>query len=161
MLSYLTLLVLIMLFLHYMHAAETVWAAHAFGYLATIGLLGTTIYALNGRLKKTETHYKYSHESDMIFLYMLLYVGATGILQNVTYRVFGMETLANIIYILHLMGVVPMLVLEVPFSKWGHLAYRPYAMYLSRVQADAMAEREGARAGTSVPAMAPHKQMTA
>jgi quinone-modifying oxidoreductase subunit QmoC len=161
MLSYLTLLVLIMFFLHYMHEAETVWAAHSFGYLATIGLLGMTIYALNGRLKKTQTHHKYSHESDMIFLYLLLYVGTTGILQNVAYRVFGMETLANCIYILHLMGVVPMLVLEVPFSKWGHLAYRPYAMYLSRVQADAMAERETAKAGTRVPAMAPQKQMVA
>ena len=32
---------------------------------------------------------------------------------------------ANITYIVHLMGVVPMLVLEVPFSKWSHLAYRP------------------------------------
>ncbi len=72
-----------------------------------------------------------------------------------------METLANIIYIVHLMGVVPMLALEVPFSKWGHLAYRPLAMYLSRVQADALAEREGAGAGASVPAMAPHKQMIA
>jgi len=56
-----------------------------------------------------------------------------------------------------MMGVVPMLVLEVPFSKWGHLAYRPYAMYLAAVQADVIAEREGAKA----PAMVPQKQMTA
>jgi quinone-modifying oxidoreductase subunit QmoC len=159
MLSYLTLLILIMFFLHYMHQAETVWAVHIFGYLATIGLLGTTIYALHGRLNKTETHYKYSHESDMIFLYLLLYVGTTGILQNFVFRFLHMDALANYIYIFHMMGVVPMLVLEVPFSKWGHLAYRPYAMYLAAVQADVIAEREGAKGG--VPAMAPQKQMTA
>jgi hypothetical protein len=32
------------------------------------------------------------------------------------------------------MGVVPMLVLEVPFGKWAHLAYRPLAIYFARVQ---------------------------
>ena len=49
---------------------------------------------------------------------------------------------ANITYIVHLMGVVPMLVLEVPFSKWAHLAYRPLAMYFAEVQADALAVPE-------------------
>jgi hypothetical protein len=29
---------------------------------------------------------------------------------------------------------VPMLVLEVPFGKWAHLAYRPLAIYFARVQ---------------------------
>ncbi len=156
MLSYLTLLILIMLFLHHMHAPETHWV-HIFGYASTIGLLGTAAYALNGRLNKTETHYKHSHESDLIFLFLLLYVGTTGILQHFAYRFLGNEILANFMYIIHMMGVVPMLVLEVPFSKWAHLAYRPYAMYLAAVQADVIAEREG----TKVPALAPQKQMTA
>jgi quinone-modifying oxidoreductase, subunit QmoC len=150
MLSYLTLLILIMVFLHHMHAPETHFV-HIFGYAATIGLLGTTIYAMNGRMNKTETHYKKSHESDMIFLYMLLYVGTTGILQNFAFRILGNGTLANFIYLFHMMGVVPMLVLEVPFSKWGHLAYRPYAMYLAAVQADVIAEREGAKDAVLVP----------
>jgi hypothetical protein len=38
-----------------------------------------------------------------------------------------------------MMGVVPMLVVEVPFSKWSHLAYRPLAMYFARLQAEALA----------------------
>ena len=29
-----------------------------------------------------------------------------------------------------------MLALEVPFSKWSHLAYRPLAMYFADVRAD-------------------------
>jgi heterodisulfide reductase subunit C/quinone-modifying oxidoreductase subunit QmoC len=49
---------------------------------------------------------------------------------------------ANITYVAHLMGVVPMLVLEVPFSKWSHLAYRPLAMYLSEVRLDALRAKE-------------------
>jgi quinone-modifying oxidoreductase subunit QmoC len=41
---------------------------------------------------------------------------------------------ANITYVAHLMGVVPMLGLEVPFSKWSHLAYRPLAIYFAELQ---------------------------
>ena len=51
-------------------------------------------------------------------------------------------------YIIHLMGVVPMLVLEVPFGKWAHLAYRPLAIYFGRVQvhAEAAAVEKAAKA---------------
>jgi hypothetical protein len=47
---------------------------------------------------------------------------------------------ANITYVVHLMGVVPMLALEVPFSKWSHLAYRPLAIYFAQLQQAAQAE---------------------
>jgi len=141
MLSYTTMLVLIMFFLHSMHSEHMAWGAHVFGYLATLGLLGTTIYAIRGRIAKQEPHYKHSHETDWIFLAMLVFVSATGILQHILYRGFQLDTAANITYVIHMMGVVPMLALEVPFSKWAHLAYRPLAMYFSEVQAAATAER--------------------
>jgi hypothetical protein len=32
------------------------------------------------------------------------------------------------------MFAVPMLVLEVPFSKWAHLAFRPVVIYLTKVK---------------------------
>jgi hypothetical protein len=35
-----------------------------------------------------------------------------------------------------------MLVLDVPFSKWAHLAYRPLAMYFSELQAEALTVRD-------------------
>jgi hypothetical protein len=35
-----------------------------------------------------------------------------------------------------------MLVLEVPFGKWSHLAYRPIAMYLEAVKEKAMQMQE-------------------
>jgi ferredoxin len=142
MLSYVTMLVLIMFFLHAMQSGPAIrWPAHLFGYAATLGLLGTVVFALRGRLRRDETHYRHSHETDWMFLVMLFYVALTGIVQHVLHRT-GNETAANILYLGHLMGVVPMLVLEVPFSKWAHMAYRPLAMYFSEMQADAITARE-------------------
>ncbi len=37
-----------------------------------------------------------------------------------------------------------MLALEVPFSKWSHLAYRPLAMYFADVRADVETAKEKA-----------------
>ena len=61
---------------------------------------------------------------------------AAAQLQHILHRG-GLDTAANITYVAHLMGVVPMLGLEVPFSKWAHLAYRPLAMYFAQVRAEA------------------------
>lgn len=138
MLSYVIMLVLIMFFLGFMQGGPAIdWRVHVFGYVATVGLLGTTIFALRGRLRKTETQYKHSHETDWIFLVLLIFVAFTGILQHILHRT-GLDVAANVIYVVHLMGVVPMLGLEVPFSKWSHLAYRPLAMYFADVRAEAL-----------------------
>jgi hypothetical protein len=151
MLSYLTLLILIMFFLKYMQQGpEIVWGAHIFGYLASLGLIGATLYAVHGRLKKSETHYKHSHETDWIFLVLLIYVAGTGVAQHLLHRL-DLPLAANVTYLLHLMGVVPMLVLEVPFSKWAHMAYRPLAMYFSSLQAEAIRARAQDAAGVPLP----------
>jgi ferredoxin/nitrate reductase gamma subunit len=140
MLSYVTMLVLIMLFLKYMQAGPQVnWYAHTFGYLSAIGLVTTGILAVIGRLKKDEAYHRHSHESDWMFLALLLFVSVTGIVQHILHRA-GMPMAANITYVVHLMGVVPMLGLEVPFSKWSHLAYRPLAIYFAQLQQAAQAE---------------------
>jgi ferredoxin len=151
MLSYLTMLVLIMFFLHAMQSGpEIVWAAHGFGYVATVGLLATTIFAMRGRILKREAHYQHSHETDWIFLVLLLFVALTGILQHGFHRA-GWDRVANLTYVVHLMGVVPMLGLEVPFSKWAHLAYRPLAMYFAQLQAEAVTASEQAPAVAGAP----------
>jgi ferredoxin len=140
MLSYLTMLALIMLFLKDMQAGPQVnWYVHSFGYLSAIGLVTTSVLAVRGRLRKDEAYHRHSHESDWMFLGLLLFVSITGIAQHLLHRA-GMPLAANITYVIHLMGVVPMLVLEVPFSKWSHLAYRPLAIYFSQLQQAARAE---------------------
>ena len=74
----------------------------------------------------------------------------TGILQHILHRS-GIDVAANVTYIVHLSLVVPMLALEVPFSKWSHLAYRPLGIYLAQVRATALArahQGEAAQHGT-------------
>jgi hypothetical protein len=137
MLSYVTMLILIMFFLHRVqHGPDIDWRVHGFGYAAALGLIATTIFALSGRLRRSETHYKHSHETDWIFLILLLVVSVTGVAQHVLHRS-GLEVAANVVYVIHMMGVVPMLLLEVPFSKWSHMAYRPLAMYFAAVREEA------------------------
>jgi quinone-modifying oxidoreductase subunit QmoC len=139
MLSYVTMLVLIMFFLRDMQAGPAIdWRVHAFGYLASAGLIGAVILNMRGRLHKDTPQHAHSHESDWMFLILLLYVAVTGVLQHILHRS-GLDVAANVTYVAHLMGVVPMLVLEVPFGKWAHLAYRPLAVYFARVQVHAAA----------------------
>ena len=155
-LSYLTMLVLIMFFLRAMQYGPQVrWQVHVFGYAASAGLLFTVVWAIQGRLRKNLPSRRHSHESDWIFLGLLLFVSVTGILQHVLHRA-GLPAAANITYVVHLMGVVPMLTLEVPFSKWAHLAYSPLAMYFAGLQQEAYAA-----AAAGAPAKAADGQLLA
>jgi ferredoxin len=136
--SYVIMLVLIMFFLRtFQPGPDIPWRMHVFGYIATAGLLGATIFALQARLRKSAPQYEHSHETDWIFLALLVFVALTGIIVHILHRT-NLPTAANVTYVVHMMGVVPMLGLEVPFSKWSHLAYRPLAMYFSEVRADAL-----------------------
>ena len=142
MLSYVTMLVLIVFFLPQMqHGPEVNWGVHAFGYLAAIGLLVGTIVMLRGRLRRTAAHHKHSHPSDWIFLVMLLALTVTGIVQHVLHRA-GLPLAANVAYLAHLMVIAPFELTQVPFGKWSHMAYRPLAMYFARIQAAARASAE-------------------
>jgi quinone-modifying oxidoreductase, subunit QmoC len=139
MLSYVTMLVLIVFFLPEMqHGPDVRWGVHVFGYLAAIGLLAGTILALRGRLTRQAAHHKHSHASDWIFLGMLLVLALTGIVQHVLHRA-GLPMAANLAYLVHLMVVAPFEITQVPFGKWSHMAYRPLAIYLAAVQAEAQA----------------------
>jgi quinone-modifying oxidoreductase subunit QmoC len=139
MASYLTLLTLIMGFLHTMQAGPEIrWSVHLFGYAASVGLLTTVIIAIRGRLAKVEQHHRHSHESDWLFLVLLLMVTLTGVAQHVLHRT-GQPIAANIVYVVHLAMVVPMLLLEVPFGKWSHMVYRPLAAYFAALRSEAIA----------------------
>jgi ferredoxin len=144
--SWVTMEVLIVFFLDRMQAGPRVFlAAHVFGYLATIGLLGGAGYALVGRIRAKETHYRNSHVTDWVFLVLILFVALTGIAQHAIHRL-GSPAAANVAYVVHMMGVVPLLVVQIPFGKLSHLAYRPLAMYFAAVETEAV---EAARTGTA------------
>ncbi len=105
------------------------------GYYGTAAILYGTTYALIGRIRKSKAPYKNSHSTDWMFLILLQATTLTGILVHVfIYLHLAMATYVT--YIIHLAVAIPMLVLEVPFAKWAHLAYRPVVLFLTRVKKD-------------------------
>jgi ferredoxin len=142
-LSYVTMFVLIVFFLPALQEGPAIrWEVHALGYLATAGLIATVVLALRSRYRRAEPLHRHSHETDWIFLVLLLLVAVTGIVQHGLHRA-GALPAANLLYVLHLMIAVPMLLIEVPFGKWAHLAYRPLAMYLAAIESAAVARATG------------------
>ena len=107
-----------------------------------------------GRLKKSYVWHEHSHESDWIFLILLLYVVATGVLQHVLHRT-GSGLSANIAYMAHMMGVIPMFLVEVPISKWSHMMYRPLAMFFANLVAIGLRKKARKPSALSSPQLAP------
>jgi heterodisulfide reductase subunit C len=107
------------------------------GYYATFGLLFGTVYFIVHRYKKDRENTKYSHVTDWTFVTLLLMAAVSGILMHIS-RVSQLPVLLTYyLYVGHLMIVVPMLMIEVPFSKWSHLAYRPFAIYFDNLKKSA------------------------
>jgi len=103
------------------------------GYYATFAIMYGTTYAIIGRLKKSKPVYKHSHPTDWMFLILLQATTMTGIFIHFT-RLLDWPATTYFLYIIHMMVAIPMLVLEVPFAKWAHLAYRPLVLYLVKVK---------------------------
>ena len=121
------------------------------GYYATIALLYAGADILWGRIKKEHQMHRFSHLSDWIFPILLLLTTASGILVH-TFRYLGMPLATYYTYAIHLVILTPMLVLEVPFGKWSHLAYRPFAIYFQAIKQKASALAEQAQPEAYAPA---------
>ena len=103
------------------------------GYYATIVLIWFSAEILISRFKKQEQIHKFSHLSDWVFPILLLMTAVSGIWLHL-FRYLGLPLAAYYTYVIHLVIAVPMLVIEVPFSKWSHLAYRPLAVYFHTIK---------------------------
>jgi hypothetical protein len=103
------------------------------GYYATFGLLFGLFVAIIGRIRRKRMKFQFSHISDWLFLAMLTLTVITGILIHI-FRIYGMPLATYISYIAHMAVLVPMILIEVPFSKWSHLAYRPFAVYFTQLK---------------------------
>ena len=109
------------------HPAKLLWS------YASIAMLYVTTEAMIGRLRKKEPLHQYSHSTDWMFLILLWLTVATGILVRIFMELnWPLPTYYS--FALHLAFTVPLLGLEVPFTKWSHLAYRPFAMYFMRLK---------------------------
>lgn len=104
-----------------------------FGYYATFGLSFGIVFFVYGRIKKDQENNRHTHFTDWTFLVLLSGTVFTGILVHI-FRISGLPYATYYAYVIHLMILVPMLMIEVPFSKWSHLAYRPFAVYFSNLQ---------------------------
>jgi len=121
---------------------SSVWpGVRLLGYYATAALLYGTTYAIIGRLRKSKAPYKNSHGTDWMFLILLELTALTGILIHFT-RLLDWPMPTYVLYVIHLMIAVPMLVLEVPFAKWAHLAFRPVVIFLTAVKEEYMKEQK-------------------
>jgi quinone-modifying oxidoreductase, subunit QmoC len=103
------------------------------GYYATIVLLFGAGDAIRGRIVKDHQMHRYSHPSDWMFPILLLLTTLSGILVH-TFRYLDLPLATYYTYVAHLCILFPMLVLEVPFGKWSHLAYRPFAIYFQTLK---------------------------
>lgn len=103
------------------------------GYYATFGLSFGLVFFVYGRIKKDQENNTHTHFTDWTFLVLLSGTVFTGILVHI-FRISGLPYATYYAYVIHLMILVPMLMIEVPFSKWSHLAYRPFAVYFSNLQ---------------------------
>lgn len=110
------------------------------GYYATFAIMYGTTYAILGRLKKARPAYRNSHPTDWMFLILLQLTTVTGIAIHVL-RLLDRPASTYAVYVVHMMVCIPMLVLEVPFAKWAHLAYRPLVLYLVEVKKQYEAEK--------------------
>ncbi|MFP5212535.1 MAG: 4Fe-4S dicluster domain-containing protein [Acidobacteriota bacterium] len=103
------------------------------GYYSTFAIMYGTTYAIIGRLKKSKPVYRHSHPTDWMFLILLQLTTMTGIIIHFT-RLLDLPLPTYFLYVIHMMVAIPMLVLEVPFAKWAHLAYRPVVIFLLKVK---------------------------
>jgi len=103
------------------------------GYYATFGILVFLIPVIIGRFKKNQCKLKHSHPTDWHFIIMLGLTAISGIAVHI-FRLAGMPVETYFSYVIHLAILVPMILIEVPFSKWSHLAYRPFAVYIASLK---------------------------
>jgi hypothetical protein len=136
MFSYVALFTMIVGFLEWFQTDNVypIWhPQRLIGYISTIGLFVGIIYFAINRIKKSRENGKHSHYTDWTFLLLLFLTTLTGILLHF-FRIYGMPIATYVTYLIHLMVLVPMLIIEVPFSKWSHLAYRPFAIYFANLK---------------------------
>ncbi len=152
--GYLTMFVLIVLFLKWFQT-DTVYPIYNpqrfVGYYAAAALLyGTTAFAI-GRWQKRDEIHKFSAGTDWMFLLLLFLTTVTGLGVNV-FRLAGWPMATYVTYAFHLAIDAAWLIVQVPFGKWSHFLYRPFALYLVKVRE--MAEQAAREREEGVPAAA-------
>jgi ferredoxin len=111
------------------------------GYLAAAFLIyGTGDILISRIMGKREIH-KTSEFRDWIFPILLMATAVSGIIVHIL-RYAELELATHYAYAIHMVIVVPLLVVEMPFGKWTHMIYRPLAMYFQSLKEKTMEQAE-------------------
>ena len=113
------------------------------GIGAGIVMMAGAGYFMYKRLKKDEVFSTYSHFSDWILLILLFFGGLTGFMVT-GFMYANMPWPTYISLVAHLMVAFD-LILVLPFTKFAHAIYRPFALWIvnSRDQVAAAASSAG------------------
>lgn len=111
------------------------------GYLATAFLIFGTGDILLSRIRKKREIHKTSEFGDWIFPILLMATAVSGIIVHI-FRYAGLELATHYAYAIHMVIVVPLLVVEMPFGKWTHMIYRPLAMYFQSLKEKTLEQPE-------------------
>lgn len=110
------------------------------GYLVAAILVYVTSDILIGRIRKKGQIQKFSEVSDWTLPILLLLIAVSGLAVHICrYLEFSMAT--HYLYAVHLAIVVPLLIIEIPFGKLAHMAYRPLAIYFQAVKDQALQQQ--------------------
>ncbi|MCX5752861.1 MAG: 4Fe-4S dicluster domain-containing protein [Candidatus Krumholzibacteria bacterium] len=108
------------------------WVSLAIGSVsgaATLLGLGYYVYL---RLARRSEYSKYSHQTDWVFLILLVLSVVSGYVM-VAFRFMHMPMAAYGSFAFHLVFVFNLLV-SLPFTKFAHIVYRPIALWLAGVK---------------------------
>jgi nitrate reductase gamma subunit/NAD-dependent dihydropyrimidine dehydrogenase PreA subunit len=104
------------------------------GFFSAFALLYGTTISIARRARRSDTYSKSArHSTDWMFVLLLFSTALSGLLV-VAFQYLSMPLATYAAFTVHLSCVVPLLVLEVPFAKWSHLAYRPFAAYFAALR---------------------------
>ncbi len=107
------------------------------GYLIAAAMIVVPLDILLSRWRHRANIHKFSEPSDIILPIMLILTALSGLVVHGG-RYVGFELTAHIAYAVHLAVAVPLIMIELPFGKWGHSIYRPLALYFAAVKERAL-----------------------
>jgi len=102
------------------------------GYIASGVVSIFTVHFVFNRIKKNKEMNKFSHPTDWFFLVWLFLLGFTALLVRIFVDLNLIES--NVwIYLIHITILAQWAVIIVPFGKWAHFIYRPFAIYFNNL----------------------------
>jgi quinone-modifying oxidoreductase subunit QmoC len=107
------------------------------GYLIAAAMIVVPADILISRWRHRAQMHKFSEPSDVILPVMLILIALSGLVVHGG-RYLGFELTGHIAYAVHLAVAVPLIMIELPFGKWSHALYRPFAIYFATVKERAL-----------------------